>query len=38
MTTKGVEFHISKSLKILRKSLKDYFPVLGYLFLSGFFF
>lgn len=26
MTTKGVEFHISKVLRELRKNLKDYFP------------
>lgn len=28
MTTKGVEFHISKALKVLRKNLKDYFPLI----------
>lgn len=33
ITTKGVEFHISKALKLLRKNLKDYFPVLSYLFI-----
>lgn len=27
MTTKGVEFHISKALKVLRENLKDYFPL-----------
>lgn len=33
ITTKGVEFHISKTLKILRVALKDYFPFILY-FLS----
>eukprot|EP00825_Cyclidium_porcatum_P001080 TRINITY_DN10482_c0_g1_i1.p2 TRINITY_DN10482_c0_g1~~TRINITY_DN10482_c0_g1_i1.p2 ORF type:complete len:119 (+),score=20.60 TRINITY_DN10482_c0_g1_i1:35-391(+) len=28
ITTKGVEFHISKAIKALRISLKDYMPVL----------
>ncbi|MDR2968072.1 MAG: RNA polymerase sigma-70 factor [Tannerellaceae bacterium] len=32
LTAKGVEFHISKALKILRINLKDFFPVLFYLF------
>lgn len=32
MTTKGVEFHIAKALKILRIGLKDYLPVFFYLF------
>ena len=32
MTTKGVEFHITKALKELRISLKDYLPVFLYLF------
>ncbi len=32
MTTKGVEFHISKALKILRNNLKDYMPILLYFF------
>lgn len=32
ITTKGVEFHISKALKELRISLKDYLPVFLYLF------
>lgn len=27
MTTKGVEFHISKSTRALRLALKDYLPV-----------
>ena len=27
MTTKGVEFHIAKSTKVLRLALKDYLPV-----------
>jgi len=30
MTTKGVEFHIYKSLKVLRVALKDYIPSLLY--------
>ncbi|MDR1879576.1 MAG: RNA polymerase sigma-70 factor [Tannerellaceae bacterium] len=29
MTVKGVEFHISKALSALRRSLKDYLPLLG---------
>ncbi|BEG99185.1 RNA polymerase sigma-70 factor [Bacteroides sedimenti] len=32
MTTKGVEFHVSKALKALHVSLKDYFPFFLYLF------
>lgn len=32
ITTKGVEFHITKALKELRISLKDYLPVFLYLF------
>lgn len=32
ITTKGVEFHISKALKLLKKNLKDYFPVFLYFF------
>lgn len=32
MTTKGVEFHISKALKELRVNLKDYFPFFLYFF------
>lgn len=32
MTTKGVEFHISKALKALHVNLKDYFPFLLYFF------
>ncbi len=28
ITTKGVEFHVSKAIKALRLSLKDYMPVL----------
>ncbi|MDR2914607.1 MAG: RNA polymerase sigma-70 factor [Tannerella sp.] len=27
MTTKGVEFHISKAIRVLRLALKDYLPV-----------
>ena len=33
LTEKGVEFHISKALKLLRHHLKDYLPVWVYLFL-----
>ncbi|MDR1602529.1 MAG: RNA polymerase sigma-70 factor [Tannerella sp.] len=33
MTVKGVEFHVSKALKALRISLKDYMSVFLYLFL-----
>ncbi|MDH6306456.1 RNA polymerase sigma-70 factor (ECF subfamily) [Parabacteroides sp. PH5-13] len=33
ITEKGVEFHISKALKLLRHHLKDYLPVFVYLFL-----
>ena len=32
ITTKGVEYHISKALKKLHTSLKDYYPVFLYLF------
>ncbi|MFA6872333.1 MAG: RNA polymerase sigma-70 factor [Bacteroidaceae bacterium] len=32
LTTKGVEFHITKALKTLRITLKDYLPVFIYLF------
>lgn len=35
MTTKGVEFHISKAMSVLRLSLKDYLPVLFYFFYSS---
>ena len=28
LSVKGVEFHISKALKILRRDLKDYYPLL----------
>lgn len=34
MTTKGVEFHISKALKLLRLELKDYLPFSFLFFLS----
>ena len=34
ITTKGVEFHIAKVIKILRKKLKDYLPLYG-LYLSS---
>jgi RNA polymerase sigma-70 factor (ECF subfamily) len=33
MTVKGVEFHVSKALKLLKINLKDYLPVFLYLFL-----
>lgn len=32
ITPKGVEYHISKALKILHANLKDYYPVFLYLF------
>lgn len=32
MTTKGVEFHVSKALKAFHVSLKDYFPFFLYFF------
>lgn len=32
ITTKGVEFHISKSLTVLRINLKDYLPIFLYFF------
>lgn len=32
ITTKGVEFHISKALAVLRIELKDYLPILIFLF------
>lgn len=32
ITTKGVEFHISKALKLLREELRDYYPLLIYFF------
>ncbi|MDR3340289.1 MAG: RNA polymerase sigma-70 factor [Candidatus Symbiothrix sp.] len=36
LTVKGVEFHISKALKLLRISLKDYFPIFLCFFLNNF--
>lgn len=33
ISTKSVEFHISKALKTLRDSLKDYLPAIAYLYL-----
>lgn len=33
LTTKGIEYHIAKTLKVLRISLKDYLPVLYLFFL-----
>ncbi|WP_455639946.1 RNA polymerase sigma-70 factor [Parabacteroides sp.] len=32
ITTKGVEYHISKALKKLHTNLKDYFPIFLYIF------
>lgn len=34
MTTKGVDFHISKALKMLQINLKDYFPLFLYFFMK----
>jgi RNA polymerase sigma-70 factor (ECF subfamily) len=34
MTSKGVEYHLSKVLKALRISLKDYLPLFYFMFLS----
>lgn len=36
MTPKGVQFHVNKVIKELRVSLKDYLPLLIYLYYSGF--
>lgn len=36
LTVKGVEYHITKSLKALRISLKDYLPVFYFLFAENF--
>lgn len=36
LTVKGVEYHITKSLKALRISLKDYLPVFYFLFVEKF--
>lgn len=33
LSTKSVEFHISKAIKILRENLKDYLPAITYLWL-----
>jgi RNA polymerase sigma-70 factor (ECF subfamily) len=33
ITVKGVEYHITKALKPLRISLKDYLPILYFLLL-----
>lgn len=33
LTIKGVEFHLSKALKALRESLRDYLPLFIYLFM-----
>ena len=30
ISTKTVEFHITKALKVLRVALKDYFPLLAF--------
>ena len=32
ITVKGVDYHLSKALKNLRKNLKDYFPIISFLF------
>jgi RNA polymerase sigma-70 factor (ECF subfamily) len=32
MTSKGVEYHISKALAALRVNLKDYYTILPFLF------
>lgn len=34
ITTKAVEFHITKALKVMRRELKDYLPVFFYLFIN----
>lgn len=33
LSTKSIEFHINKTLKVLREDLKDYFPIITYLYL-----
>ena len=33
LSTKSVEFHITKALRLLRENLKDYLPVIAYLYL-----
>lgn len=33
LSTKSIEFHISKTLRLLREDLKDYLPVITYLYL-----
>lgn len=33
LTTKGIEYHIAKALKVLRISLKDYLPIFSFFFL-----
>lgn len=35
ITTKAVEGHITRSLKIFRSTLKDYLPLVAYIFLSS---
>lgn len=35
ITDKGVDFHMQKALKLLRKPLKDYFPLFLYFFLKS---
>jgi RNA polymerase sigma-70 factor (ECF subfamily) len=32
LTVKGVEYHITKTLKVLRINLKDYLPLFYFLF------
>ncbi|SHE72094.1 RNA polymerase sigma-70 factor [Dysgonomonas macrotermitis] len=36
ITIKGVDYHISKALSLLRENLKDYFPIFLYLFINIF--
>ncbi|MDD4661442.1 MAG: RNA polymerase sigma-70 factor [Massilibacteroides sp.] len=33
ISTKSVEFHINKAIKLLRENLKDYLPAIAYLYL-----
>ena len=35
MTTKGVDFHIGKAIKVFQIKLKDYFPLFLYLFMNS---
>lgn len=36
ITTKGVDYHISRAISLLRESLKDYFPIILYLMVNIF--